>query len=69
MKEAIEAYTIGPAHAAGLHDRLGRLTPGYLADLIVLDTDPFTCDQDVIKDIQVMATMVDGDWVHNLETT
>lgn len=34
-----------------------------MADLIVLDRDIFTVDPAEIKDIQVLRTMVDGEWV------
>lgn len=63
VRQAIEAYTRGPALAAGMEDRLGRLTAGYLADLIVLDVDPFTCDPSALRQIQPLATMVAGEWV------
>lgn len=43
-----------------MEDTKGRLKPGYLADLIVLDTDIFTCDPDDILHIQPTLTMVNG---------
>jgi predicted amidohydrolase YtcJ len=61
--EAFRAYTLAPAYAAGLENRLGRLAPGYLADLLVLDTDPFECDPEQLRDIRPLATMVGGNWV------
>jgi predicted amidohydrolase YtcJ len=64
MAEAWEAYTIGPAYAAYMEDRLGRLAPGFLADLIVLEKDPFTCDPDELLAMQSSATMVGGEWVY-----
>ncbi len=44
--------------------RLGRLLPGYAADLVVLERDPVTCPPDEIAGIGVVATMVGGRWVH-----
>jgi hypothetical protein len=64
MPEAWEAYTAGPAYAANMEDRLGKLAPNHLADLIVLDTDPFTCDPDELLTMQSSATMVGGEWVY-----
>jgi len=61
--DAILGFTLGPAYAAGMEDRLGKLAPGYLADLLVLDTDPFLCEPDVLKDIRPRATMIGGEWV------
>jgi predicted amidohydrolase YtcJ len=62
MAEALYGFTIGPAYAAGMDDRLGRLAPGYLADLVVLDRDLFAISPDEILDVEVVATMVGGEW-------
>jgi predicted amidohydrolase YtcJ len=66
MAEALEGYTIGPAYAANMENRLGRLAPNYLADLIVLEAsqDPFTCDPNDLLTMQSSATMVGGEWVY-----
>ena len=61
-EEALRAYTIGSAYAAGMEHHLGKLAPGYLADLVVLDRDILAVPPDEILDIQVKATMVDGVW-------
>ena len=63
LKETIEAYTITPAYAAGLEHVLGRISPGYLADLIVMEDDPFTVETDSIYNLAPIATMVGGVWV------
>lgn len=63
LREALQGFTQGPAYAAGMEDRLGRLAPGTLADLIVLDEDPFKCDPHDLQYIQPNATMVGGEWV------
>ena len=64
VEQALQAYTIGAAYAAGWERRLGKLAPGYLADLVVLDTDPFTCPPDELHTIRPTATMVGGAWVY-----
>ena len=66
IAEAVEGFTLGPAYAAGMENRLGRLAPGYLADLIVLEAsqDPFTCNADELLQTQSSATMVAGEWVY-----
>ncbi len=63
VRSALEGFTSGPAFAAGMEDRLGRLSAGFLADLIVINNDPFTCDSAELYAIQPVATMVGGDWV------
>ena len=43
----------------------GTLVPGRLADLVVLDRDPHACEPEELQQVQVVATMVAGRWVHN----
>src|SRR5215207_8601595 len=65
MSEAWQGFTLGPAYAAYMENRLGRLSPNYLADLIVLDAsqDPFSCDPKELLTMESFATMVGGEWV------
>jgi predicted amidohydrolase YtcJ len=63
LERALKGYTAGPAYAAGMEDRLGRLAPGYLADLIVLADDPFNTPQEALHTLKPSATMIGGDWV------
>jgi predicted amidohydrolase YtcJ len=65
MAQAWEGYTLGPAYAAGMENRLGCLAPHYLADLIVLDQNPFTSDPNDLLELQSSATMVNGEWVYS----
>jgi predicted amidohydrolase YtcJ len=62
VDETLRAYTIGPAYAAGMEDRLGKLSPGFLADLVVLDRDLYSIPPSEILETQVLATMVGGLW-------
>jgi hypothetical protein len=41
LQAGLEALTVTPAWLSGDEDRRGRLLPGMLADLVVLDRDPF----------------------------
>jgi predicted amidohydrolase YtcJ len=61
--EAIAAFTKGAAFAARMDHCLGKLSPGFLADLIVLEKDPVTCEPADLYSIQPVATMVGGEWV------
>jgi predicted amidohydrolase YtcJ len=63
VREAVEAYTIGAAYAAGAENRQGRIAPGCLADLIVLENDPFTCPPEELLTMHSSATMAGGEWV------
>jgi predicted amidohydrolase YtcJ len=65
VQEALHAYTVGPSFAAGLDGRLGRLAPGYLADLLVLNQDLFIVDPMEIVDTKPLSVMIGGKWVVN----
>lgn len=62
-EQALRAYTEGPAHAAGLSHRQGRLLPGYDADLVAWDTDPLDCAPEALRGMRCLLTMVDGEVV------
>ena len=61
---ALDGFWSGAAHARHAERRLGRLLPGYAADLVVLERDPVTCPPGEIAGIPVVATMCGGRWVH-----
>jgi predicted amidohydrolase YtcJ len=65
VEQALEATTVTPAWLAGEERRRGKLLPGFLADLVVLDRDPVACPAEELDDVQVVATMLGGRWVHN----
>lgn len=60
VEEALAAYTAGPAYAAGLDHRVGRLRVGMLADFVALDRDPFSVEPSELGDLRPVATVVDG---------
>ena len=62
--DAVRAYTLGSAIAAGRDDEVGSLTAGKLADLAVLDTDLVTCAPEDILGAKVLATYLDGKKVY-----
>lgn len=64
LTDAIDAYTLGSAYNEFKEDFKGRLKPGFVADLVVLDRDIFTIDPVDIKDINVLKTMIDGEFVY-----
>ncbi|HEX9091856.1 MAG TPA: amidohydrolase family protein, partial [Anaerolineales bacterium] len=63
--EALQAYTVGPAYASGMGEQLGKLAPGYLADLVITDQDPFSCSPEELMNIHPIATMMGGEWVYS----
>jgi hypothetical protein len=65
VEQALHAATVVPAWLAGDERRRGKLLPGFLADLVVLDRDPVTTPAEELAEVGVVATMVGGRWVHN----
>ena len=65
VEQALAASTVNPAWLARDERRRGRLVPGQLADLVVLDRDPVACPREELREVSVVATMVGGRWVHN----
>ena len=64
LEQAFHGFTTGAAYVAGWEDRMGMLATGYLADLIVLERDPFECAPQELHTLKPYATMIGGDWVY-----
>ena len=60
IKEAIAAYTMGSAYAEFQENEKGSITPGKLADMVLLSDDPLSIDPVKIRDIKVLKTWVGG---------
>jgi predicted amidohydrolase YtcJ len=56
----LKMYTTNAAYASGDENSKGSITPGKLADLVVLDANPLTVPAAAIKDINVLMTIVAG---------
>ncbi len=64
LAEALAAYTIGSAYVNHLDDDTGTIEPGKLADLVVLDRDPFAGPKSEIGSTGILATYVQGEPVY-----
>ncbi len=60
MREAVHAFTLGAAYAAGQETRQGSITPGKLADFTIFPRDIFTIPPDELLDMEVAGTVVGG---------
>jgi predicted amidohydrolase YtcJ len=60
--EAIRCGTVNGAYAAFEENIKGKISPGQLADLVVLAHDPFKTDPSDLLKIKVERTMVGGIW-------
>ena len=63
VEEAVWAYTVGAAYAGGTESSQGSITPGKLADLVVLSQDIFTVHPMAILETDVEATLFGGAFV------
>ena len=64
---ALRAYTLDAAWAAGEERDRGSITPGKLADFVLLTDDVNAVEADRIGDVGVVATFVGGYCVHGAE--
>jgi predicted amidohydrolase YtcJ len=64
IDEALRVNTINAAYNSHEEAIKGSITPGKLADFVVLSEDLFTVDKAKIKDIQIVRTVVGGATVY-----
>lgn len=62
LDATLRAFTQGPAFAAGMERDLGMLSPGFLADLVMLDRDLYAIPPDDLLETRILGTMVGGVW-------
>ncbi|HUI50269.1 MAG TPA: amidohydrolase family protein [Terriglobales bacterium] len=60
VAEAVEAYTMGSAYAEFQEKEKGSITPGKLADLVLLSDDIFSIAPEKIRDVRVVETILGG---------
>ena len=66
VAETIEAYTMGSAYAEFQENEKGSITPGKLADMVLLGDDIFSIDPVRIRDTNVLKTFVGGKLVYDV---
>jgi predicted amidohydrolase YtcJ len=64
LSTVLTAYTHGSALACGFTDT-GLITPGYSADLALLDRDPFSVAPSSLREVRVIQTYAGGALVHD----
>ena len=60
VEQALRCFTAGSAAVSGQAAQLGRLAPGFLADIAVLSGDPLGVPIEKLLEIQVDQTLVGG---------
>jgi predicted amidohydrolase YtcJ len=64
VDEALRVNTINGAYNSHEESYKGSITPGKLADFVVLAEDPHTVSQEKIKDIEIVRTVTGGSTVY-----
>ncbi|HZW59992.1 MAG TPA: amidohydrolase, partial [Woeseiaceae bacterium] len=64
VSEAMRICTVHGAYASFEEDLKGSLTPGKLADFVILEQDPHAVDPERIVDIRVLRTVMGGRTTH-----
>jgi predicted amidohydrolase YtcJ len=64
LSEAVEAYTLGSAFAEFQENQKGSITPGKLADMVILSDNIFDLKPNAIRNVKVETTIVGGKVVH-----
>lgn len=63
-EEALKTYTINNAHAAFEEEMKGSITPGKLADIVILSKNIMSIPEDEIPQTEVLYTLLDGKVVY-----
>jgi predicted amidohydrolase YtcJ len=63
--QALRAYTYGSAYASKAEHVKGTITPGKLADFVVLAEDPTAVSPDRIAALEVLATIIGGELAYS----
>jgi predicted amidohydrolase YtcJ len=64
LPQAVEAYTMGAAFAEFQEHEKGSITPGKLADIVILSDNIFDLKPEAIRNVKVATTIVGGKVVH-----
>jgi predicted amidohydrolase YtcJ len=64
LSEAVEAYTMGSAFAEFQENEKGSITPGKLADMVILSDNIFDLKPEAIRNVKVKTTILGGKVVY-----
>ncbi len=64
LPEAVEAYTVGAAFAEFQEREKGSITPGKLADMVILSDNIFDLKPESIRNVKVRTTIMGGKVVY-----
>ena len=64
LDQAIDLFTVNSARQLGRRSALGSIEVGMLADLVVVDRNPFEIPITEVHDIEVLMTLIEGEVVY-----
>ena len=67
LEEAMIGFSHTPAVITGRGNHLGKIAPGYHADFIILEQDPFKLDPHELSQIKPQATFIAGECKYQSE--
>ncbi|MFL5460957.1 MAG: amidohydrolase, partial [Gemmatimonadales bacterium] len=67
VEEALRAYTAGNAYGVFAEQKRGKLKPGYLADVVILDNDLTKVRPESLDQVRVQQTIVGGKVAYSKE--
>jgi len=65
LKQAIDLFTVNSAKQMGNADKTGRIEPGMLADLIVIDRNPYEIPITEVHKIIVKKAIINGEVIYD----
>ena len=64
LKQAMDMFTVNSARQMGQSNELGSIEPGLLADVVVIDRNPFKVPVTDIHNTKVLMTIINGEVVY-----
>ncbi len=67
LEQAIELFTVNASRALGNRSRTGAIEAGMLADLTVVDRNPFEAPITEVHETKVLTTLIEGEIVYRAD--
>ena len=64
VREAIDSFTVNGAYRSFEEKIKGKIEKGYLADFVILGSNPFETDKSELHNIKIKAVYLGGECVH-----
>jgi predicted amidohydrolase YtcJ len=68
LEQAIELFTVNGSRQLGERSRLGTIERGMLADLVVVDRNPFAIPITEVHEVAVAMTLIEGEIVYRADS-